>query len=100
MIIDAHAHIFRKMSGKIGTGQVEGIGFGRVLVDHREMFQLVPPIMKETTFPPEVFVECMTWAGVDKAVLLQGPFYGERNTEVAEAIRRWPDHFTGAAFID
>jgi predicted TIM-barrel fold metal-dependent hydrolase len=100
MIIDAHAHVFRQMSGKIGRGKVDGIGFGRVLVHNHEIIQLVPPIMKETTFPPDVFLECMTWAGVERAVLLQGPFYGERNTEVADAVRQWPQRFTGGAFVD
>jgi predicted TIM-barrel fold metal-dependent hydrolase len=56
--------------------------------------------MEQTTFPPEILLQCMDWAGIEKAVLLQGPFYGEQNAEVAEAVKNWPDRFVGAAFVD
>jgi predicted TIM-barrel fold metal-dependent hydrolase len=42
----------------------------------------------------------MEWAGVDKAILLQGPFYGECNSYVGEALIQYPDRFVGAAFCD
>ena len=35
-------------------------------------------------------------AGVERAVLLQGPYYGERDAQVAAAARRYPDRFIGA----
>ena len=38
----------------------------------------------------------MDWAGVERAVLLQGPFYGEADATVASAVKRWPDRFLGA----
>ena len=37
---------------------------------------------------------------IDRAVLLQGPFYGECNEEVVTAVRRYPDRFLGAAYVD
>ena len=37
---------------------------------------------------------------VGKAVLLQGNYYGNRNTEVLEAVRRFPRRLRGACFID
>ena len=90
----------RRDVGQDRQGIGRGAGYGRVVVGNNEVVQLLPPIVKETTFPPDVLLECMTWAGVDRAVLLQGPFYGERNAEVADAIRRWPDRFTGAGLVD
>src|SRR4026207_1379462 len=100
MIVDAHAHIFKKMSGEIEAGKVTSDGYGRVRIDNGDVIQLLPPLLQETTFPPDVFIECMDWAGVNKAVLLQGPFYGERNEEVAEAVYQWPTRFAGAGLID
>jgi len=100
LIIDAHAHIFCRICGRIGSGLVQDIGFGQVQINGHEPFQLLPPIMEQTTFPAEVLLKCMEWAGVDKAVLLQGPFYGDLNAEVAAAMRRWPQRFVGAAFFD
>jgi hypothetical protein len=42
----------------------------------------------------------MDWIGVDKAVLLQGPFYGEANKYIWRAVKKWPDRFIGAGYID
>jgi predicted TIM-barrel fold metal-dependent hydrolase len=47
-----------------------------------------------------VALDYLDWAGVDRAVLLQGSFYGECNAAVRRALRLWPDRFTGAAFVD
>jgi predicted TIM-barrel fold metal-dependent hydrolase len=51
-------------------------------------------------FLPEMFLEYMDEAGVECTVLLQGPFYGNLNDLVAEAQRRWPKRFIGAAYLD
>jgi predicted TIM-barrel fold metal-dependent hydrolase len=42
----------------------------------------------------------MDWGGVDKAVLMQGPLYGEANEYVLEAVKKWPKRFVGAGFVD
>jgi len=42
----------------------------------------------------------MDWAGVDKAVLLQAPLYGDMNAYVHAAMQQWPDRFIGAALVD
>jgi predicted TIM-barrel fold metal-dependent hydrolase len=42
----------------------------------------------------------MDWQGVDRAVLLQGDFYGEANQYVARAVARYPDRLVGAAYVD
>ncbi len=100
MIIDAHAHIFSQVNGLIAAGPTRSIGYGQVQVGDSQIIRLVPPLNPMTTFPPEILLKHMDWAGVDKAVLLQGSFYGEANYYVWQAVKQWPDRFIGAAFIN
>ena len=99
MIIDAHAHIFPEVRGATGAGPSRGLGYGRIAVGD-EKTQLLPPYNEKTVFTPEMLIANMDWAGVDKAVLLQGPFYGECNSYVLEALRHYPDRLVGAAYFD
>ena len=99
MIIDAHAHIFPEVRGVTGRGSTRSPGYGRIAVGGEET-QLLPPYNKKTVFTPEMLIANMDWAGVDKAVLLQGPFYGECNSYVLEALNRYPDRLVGAAYFD
>ena len=99
MIIDAHAHIFPEVRGTTGRGTTRGPGYGRIAVGDEET-QLLPPYNEKTVFTPEMLIANMDWAGVDKAVLLQGPFYGECNSYVLEALNRYPDRLGGAAYFD
>jgi predicted TIM-barrel fold metal-dependent hydrolase len=98
-IIDAHAHIFPEVCGTIGDGLTRGLGYGRIAIGETEL-QLFPPYGEKTTFTPEMMLANMDWAGVDKAVLLQGPFYGECNRYVLDALTRYPSRFIGAAYLD
>jgi predicted TIM-barrel fold metal-dependent hydrolase len=100
VIIDAHAHIFREVKGQTISGPTRSIGYGRIRRGSRGEVQLLPPLCEHTTFPPEVLLAYMDWVGVDKAVLLQGPLYGEANALVSEAVTRWPDRFIGAGYVD
>lgn len=99
MIVDAHAHIAREVRGQTATGSTRSLDYGKVSWGEQEI-RLVPPVPGKTSYPAEVLLENMDWAGVDKAVLLQGPFYGEANDEVAQAVKQWPDRFIGAAYLD
>lgn len=51
-------------------------------------------------YTPEMLIDSMDWAGVDKAVLLQGPAYGEFNNYVSNAVQRYGDRLVGAASFD
>jgi hypothetical protein len=42
----------------------------------------------------------LDWAGVGRAILLQGPFYGECNTYVLNAIKLYPERLSGLAYLD
>ena len=99
MIIDAHAHIFPAVQGSTGMGPTRGLGYGRIAVGDEEI-QLLPPYNETTVFTPEMLLANMDWAGVTKAVLLQGPFYGGCNSYVLEALDRYPDRLVGAAYFD
>ncbi|MBM3262594.1 MAG: amidohydrolase [candidate division Zixibacteria bacterium] len=99
MIIDAHAHIFPEVRGRIRDGETRSSGYGKMRAGDKTL-RVLPPVAVETRFPPEALIEYMDWAGVDRTVLLQGTFYGECNRYASEAIRRYPDRFFGAAFLD
>ena len=95
MIIDAHAHIMTALRGTTASGPTRSLAWGKARWGD-ETIQLLPPFNPETTFPAEALLAQMDWAGVDRAVLLQGPFYGELNAYVAGAVARYSDRFVGA----
>ena len=100
VIIDAHAHIVSELCGQTAAGPTRSAGYGRMRRGEDEVIQLLPPLREDTAFPPQVLLAFMDWGGVDKAVLLQGPFYGEANETVWKAVTAWPDRFIGAAYVD
>jgi hypothetical protein len=89
MVIDTHAHVLQRLHGHIGRGRTRGAGYGRAIIGGGAPVQHVTPFRRETTFPPDVLIAQMDWAGVDKAVLLQGSFHGESNASVA-VVARYP----------
>ena len=95
MIIDAHAHIMTRVRGTTARGPTRSLPWGKARWGD-ETIQLLPPFNERTSFPVESLLAQMDWAGVDRAVLLQGPFYGEANAYVAAAVSRFPDRFVGA----
>lgn len=99
MLIDAHTHICAQVSGRIAAGRTQGIGYGRVSSGD-EIIQAWPPLCPDTKHTPEMLVAHMDWVGIDKAVLLQGPFYGDCNDYVRGAVRRFPERFIGTAYLD
>jgi len=99
MIVDAHAHIFSVIQGQNAAGPTRGAGYGRVSIGD-QIVQLWPPFCAATVFTVEMLIAHMDWAGVDRAVLLQGSFYGECNQYVLEVLARHPDRLTGMAYFD
>ena len=95
MIIDAHAHIMTAVQGRSVKGPTRSSSWGQVLWGD-DTYQLLPPYNAFTAFPAEALLAQMDWAGVERAVLLQGPFYGELDSYVASAVRKRPDRFVGA----
>ncbi|RPI86255.1 MAG: hypothetical protein EHM41_09135 [Chloroflexi bacterium] len=99
MIVDSHAHIFIQLKGETGTGSTRGLGYGLATHGSRTI-RLLPPYCQETTFTLKMLLHNLDWVGVDKAVLLQGPFYGDWNDYVEKAVQSHPDRFVGAYHID
>lgn len=99
MIIDAHAHIMSEVKGRTGAGPTRSLAYGKVQWGH-QILRHLPPMASYNSFPPEMLLEHMDWIGVDRAVLLQGPFYGEANEYIWQAVKHWPDRFIGAGYID
>jgi hypothetical protein len=57
-----------------------------VTIGAREL-QALPPSRERSDFPVSALREHMDAAGVERAVLLQGPFYGDQNAYAAAACR-------------
>ena len=101
LMIDAHAHIFPKVQGMIASGKTRGLGYGRVRTGSEPQHeQILPPYNAKTIFTPEMLIANLNWAGVNKAVLLQGPFYGECNQYILKALEKYPDRLVGMAYLD
>lgn len=65
-----------------------------------QQIQVTPPFGMESAYSPQLLLANLDWAGVDRAVLLQGPFYGECNDYVLEALQHYSDRLIGAAYFD
>jgi predicted TIM-barrel fold metal-dependent hydrolase len=99
MIVDAHAHVYPRVHGRIGAGPTRGWRLGQVRVGE-EVIRVMPPLNEEVMHTPDMLIAAMDWAGVDKAVLLHGPFYGECNAYAAAAVRAHPHRLVAAAYLD
>jgi predicted TIM-barrel fold metal-dependent hydrolase len=99
MIFDAHVHIFRTLRGRIASGPVTALPNGRIWVGDHEI-QMLPATAETTTFPVAALLAQMDSVGVDRAMMLQGPFYGDQNAEVLEAAAEYPTRLKGAAYFD
>lgn len=99
MIVDAHAHAFEAIRGATRDGPTASGRDGTVIVGGRAI-RALPASFKRTSFPVDSLLASLDGAGVDRAVLLQGPYYGEANAYVAEACRAHPDRLSGMAYLD
>jgi hypothetical protein len=99
-IIDAHAHVVQYIAGFTSRGELRGIGGGKAKYADGQTFQMLPPELGDFGVAPEKLIEVMDENSVEKAVLLQGQYFGFQNEYTAEAIKKYPDRFTGAASYD
>lgn len=97
--IDAHAHVFPRIRGRIGAGPVVGLRYGRAAVGEG-FVQVLPPLNARVVHSPSMLVAAMDLVGVDRAVLLQGPFYGYCNAYVNAAATCFRDRFAAAIATD
>jgi predicted TIM-barrel fold metal-dependent hydrolase len=99
-IIDAHAHIFKIIYGFGPRGESTPIGNGTVRWANGETTKLLPEEYGDASFPYETLIKAMDDAGVNKAVLLQGSYYGFDNEYVHEAQRKYPERLIGMGTFD
>jgi hypothetical protein len=99
-IIDAHVHVVQYIAGFTSRGELRGIGGGKAKYCDGQTFQMIPPELGDFGVTPEKLLEVMDKNNVEKAVLLQGQFFGFQNEYTAEAIKKYPTRFTGAASYD
>jgi predicted TIM-barrel fold metal-dependent hydrolase len=99
-LIDAHAHVFEKLAGFNGKGELRAIGGGKARWACGEVVNMIPPAYGEEAFTAESLISILSKFGVEKAVLLQGSFYGFQNEYVYESVKKYPDIFVGAGTFD
>lgn len=99
-IIDAHAHVVQCIAGTGSQGELRPCGGGRAIYATGSIMQMLPPEIGAYDATPEALLRVMDAHGVEKAVLLQGNYFGFQNLYTYEAIRAYPDRFVGAAAYD
>ena len=93
MIIDCHMHVAREL-----TGFWQPLRLGQVR-DRGRVRQAMPPAFDPPACPPELALAYMDQVGVERAFLVQHHLYGNQNATVLDAVRRWPDRFSGLAYL-
>ena len=99
-LIDAHAHVVQCIAGTGSQGELRPCGGGRAAYATGYTFQILPPEIGEYGAAPEALLKVMDAHGVEKAVLLQGNYFGFQNLYTYQAVRSYPDRFVGAASYD
>jgi len=99
-IIDAHIHVIQNIAGFGAKGELRSIGNGQAMWSTGDVINLIPPELGEYSVTPEAVVRFMDENNIEKAVLLQGSFYGFQNHYTWEAMKKYPERFTGAATYD
>lgn len=88
-ILDAHCHVFEYLSSFRGEGEIRAIGGGKARWANGQVVSMMPPELGDKEFQTETLVKFLKEKGVEKAVLLQGSFYGFHNEYVAEAMQKY-----------
>lgn len=99
-VIDAHVHVWNHFAGlRFGDTKVVPLGWGMVRQGEKE-FRMIPPEYHDNQVPIETLLANMETAGVDKAVILQNPCYGDQRDYVKEIISNNPNKFVSIGMID
>jgi len=99
-VIDAHAHIWNNFNGyRFGTTKIEPLGWGMVRQGD-EVFRFLAPEYYNNQAPAEILINYMKDNGIDKAVILQNPCYGDQRDYVKNVIEENAGMFVGLGMID
>ncbi|WP_349669762.1 amidohydrolase family protein [Lacrimispora sp.] len=99
-IIDSHAHVVQYIAGMGAGGELRSIGDGMARYANGQVVRMIPRQFHTDSVTPEQLLEIMDQNGVEKAILLQGNFYGYQNYYTYEAVKKYPHRFAGAASYD
>lgn len=99
-MIDAHVHVFPKIDGYGPKGRTKSLDYGKVDQGDGVVEQVFPPLCKNTGHTYQTLLCSMDWAGVEKAVVLQNPCYGDWSSYVQDVCRRFPNRLLASAFFD
>ncbi len=90
MIIDAHAHLWKKQKGKVDGRDVFTVGNGKSNFGG-EIRQMMPPYMTDDFNSAERFIANMDYAGVNGAVITQEEIDGSQNEYLLEVKKKYPE---------
>lgn len=90
MIIDCHAHLWKKQQGKVDGRDVFFVGNGQSNFGG-EIRQMMPPFMLNGENTAEMFIANMDYAGVSGAVITQEEIDGNQDSYLLSAKEKYPD---------
>jgi len=100
LVIEAHAHVWKKFGGqRLGKFKQEALKYGKVKQGD-EIFHLLTPEYEDCSVKIEVYEEYMEYLGIDKAVILQNPCYGDQREYLRDIINRSPGKFVTIGMLD
>ena len=99
MIIDAHAHLWKKQNGIVNGKPVYDIGGGRSDFGG-ELRQMMPPYMTDGENSAERFIANMDYAGVSGAVITQEYIDGNQDDYLWDCKKAYPDRIKICALYE
>lgn len=99
-IFDAHTHVIETLAGFGPRGELRAIGGGKARWANGDVIEMIPDGMGDRSFHYDTLAQLLRDQGVEKAVLLQGSFYGFQNDFTREAARKYPDLFLPSGTFD
>ena len=99
MIIDAHAHLWKKQNGIVAGKPVYEVGSGRSNFGG-EIRQMMPPYMTDGENNVERFIANMDYAGVSGAVITQEYIDGNQDSYLVEARAKYPERIKICALYE
>ena len=99
MIIDAHAHLWKKQNGIVNGLPVYDLGGGKSQFGD-EIRQMMPPYMTDGENTAERFIANMDYAGVSGAVITQEYIDGNQDNYLTEAKIKYPERLKVCALYE
>ena len=99
MIIDAHAHLWKKQNGIVNGKPVYDIGGGKSDFGG-EIRQMMPPYMTDGENSIEGFIANMDYAGVSGAVITQEYIDGNQDDYLLDCKKAFPDRIKICALYE